>query len=90
MPQPVAQSNRRQLGLRPLECVRDTGQFQRRRNVFQCRHRRDKVEGLEHHPHIVPAHPRQRILVHCRQVMAERRDSAPRGGFEPAHKHKER
>jgi cytochrome oxidase assembly protein ShyY1 len=65
-------------------------QFQRRGDVFQRRHRRDKVEGLEHHPHMIATEAGQLILVHRGQIAPQRRHLPAGGPFEAAHEHEER
>ena len=65
-------ARRRQLLLGAVEGVGVPGQFQRRRDVFQRGHRRDQVEGLEHHAEMIARKPGQRVLVHRGQVVSER------------------
>jgi cytochrome oxidase assembly protein ShyY1 len=66
------------------------GQFQRRGHVFQRRHRRNEVEGLEHHPHMFATEAGELILVHRGQIAPERRHLTAGGPFEAAHEHEER
>ena len=70
---PVAKAHGLKFRRRPVKGILVTGQFQRRRHVFQGSHCRDEVEGLEHHPHIVSAKAGQMVFVHRGQVL-------PKGG----------
>ena len=65
-PSPTAASSR----ARALERVGGAGQFQRHRDVFQRRHGRDQVEGLEHDADIAAAEARQRVLVERAEILA--------------------
>ena len=70
--------------------IRLAGEFQRGRHVFERRHGRDQVEGLEDHAEMIAAEAGELILGHGGQIVAEGGDLAAGGLFEPAHQHQER
>jgi hypothetical protein len=87
---PRAEAHGLKLRLGAVEGVGMTGQFQGRGHVFQRGHGRNKVEGLEHHPHMFATETGELVFVHRRQVAPECEDLTAGGAFQTAHEHEER
>ena len=80
MVQAMAEADRLQLGLGPLEGLVLAGELEGQRHVLQGRHGRDEVEGLEHDADPPAAKARERILVEAARDRCRRRRSGPNPG----------
>jgi len=69
MPEAMPEPDPRQRSLGQREGIAMPGQFERDRDVLARRHRRQQVETLEYDPDMVPAQPRQPVLVERRQIL---------------------
>jgi len=58
-------------------------------DVFERRHGRDEVEGLEDDAHSSASKTGKPVLIHPRQLLAERGDTARGRPLQPAHEHQE-
>jgi hypothetical protein len=72
--EPLAKPDRGQLPLGARKCIARAGEFERHGDVFQRRHGRDQVEGLEYDADSAAAKARQRVLVELAQVLAGNHD----------------
>ena len=79
-----------EFALGPLEGVGVTGKFQRHGDVFQRRHVRDQVEGLEDDADVLAAECRELVLGQTRQFLAGNLDHALVGTLEPGEHHQKR
>ena len=65
---------------RNLERIAAAGELERKSDVFERRHRRDQVEGLEHDPDAIAAEAGQRIFVERAEVVSVDLHSSARSG----------
>ena len=86
--EPVAEPDGFELGGGAAEGIGDPGEFERHRDIFQSRHRRQQVEGLEHDADPSAPCAREVILVHRREIEPRHMDAAAVGALEPReHRH---
>ena len=83
-------ADRGQFSLCPGKGVGGPGKLHRQCHVLQRGHRRNKVEALEHNPHIPSAEAGKRVFVHRGKILAKRQNLAAGGALQPGHKHEER
>ena len=88
--QPAAKSDGDQFPLGAGKCVALAGEFKRDGNVFQRRHGRDEVKGLEDDADILAAKTRQFVLVKLVQVLPRDDDRAGIGPLQSGHHHEQR
>jgi hypothetical protein len=73
-----------------LERIVLAGQLERDRNIFQRRHRRNEVKGLEHDTDVAAAEPSQCVLVELADILTGDGDAALVGTFEAGDHHQQR
>ena len=79
----MAQAHRLQFLRRPRERIGQTRQFQRHGDIFQRRHRRQQMEGLQDDAYPPASRPRQPILVQRAIIDARDADRAAARLFQP-------
>src|SRR5437870_12267171 len=72
---------------RGLEGVAPTAELERKRDVFERRHCREQMEGLEHDADMVAAEPGQRILVERAEIISVDPHPSCARSLDPAHHH---
>ena len=82
MTETVAEAYRRQLFRGNLERIGLAIQFQRHGDIFEGRHRREQVKGLQNDADPAPPRDRQLILVHCAEVGSGNIHFTAGGSFE--------
>ncbi len=82
MVKPVAEADRFQFAARADLRVVCAGEFHRRGDIFECGHRRQQVEGLQHDPDPPAPGMRQRIFVHRREIGTGHLQAAAAGALE--------
>ena len=87
---PAAQSDGDQFALGAGECVERAGEFKRDGNVFQRRHGRDEVKGLEDDADILAAKTRKSSSSSLRRSFPGDDDRAGVGPLQPGHHHEQR
>src|SRR6516164_1961995 len=70
MGQTIAETDRGETLGRGRKGIAPTAQLERNCHVFECRHRRDQMKGLEHDADLCTAQPGQRVLVERAEVVS--------------------
>jgi hypothetical protein len=87
---PLAQTDGSKLASRTLTGIIDARKFQRHGDVFQRRHSRNEVEGLEDDADISPAEARQRVFAQWAEGLAGDDDRSSISALQPGHNHEQR
>src|SRR5437867_4286699 len=69
MSQAVVEADRCEALSRSIERIAAAGELEREGDVFERRHRRHQVKGLEHDPYVIAAEAGDRILVERPEVV---------------------
>ncbi len=87
MRQPVAEPDKPQFLFRPLEGVLPAGKFERDRDILECGHGGDEVEGLEHDPYMIATEAGEIVFAEAREFLARAGDAAGTRALEPRENH---
>src|SRR5271167_1827834 len=90
MSEPVAETDGDELAFGARKSVARAGEFKRNGDIFQRRHGRDEVKGLENDADILAAKPREFVLVELAQVLPGDDDRTAIGPLQPGHHHEKR
>lgn len=90
MGEPIAKANGLELGPRPRESVRFSGQFERDGDVLQRRHCGDQLERLKNDPYVLATEARQIVFGHCVQVASADPNQPGVGTLQSGEGHEQR
>ena len=90
MAQPAAKPDGHQFALGTRQSVARAGEFERHGDIFQRRHGRDEMKGLEDDADIPAAKTRKFVLVSLCRFLAGNDDRAGIGPLQPGHHHEQR